>query len=149
MTAGVVEAALESVRDVDISILVNNVGMYLNNISFETQTSTELLNMISMNIASQVLLTRHLITQIKNRKQKGAIISLSSVTSIKPLGGFAIYGAAKSFNDYFSQAIGEEYKGQIDLLSLKPGWVDTPMTSSYKKKPLQITPEECADGALK
>ena len=84
-----------------------------------------------MNIGSQILLTRHLIHQIRSRTKKGAIINLSSVTSLHPLPGFAIYGAAKCFNDYFSRAIGEEYKGELDVLSVQPGWVATPMTNHF------------------
>lgn len=53
------------------------------------------------------------------------------------------------FNSYFSKSMGEEYKGLIDVLSLKPGFVDTPLVTSVKDKELCISPEECAAGALK
>lgn len=58
-----------------------------------------------------------------------------------------MYGATKIFNNYFSEALTEEYKGEIDVMSLRPGWVNTPMTKGFKKH-LEITPEECANAAL-
>lgn len=85
---------------------------------------------------------------MRSRKYKSGIINLSSVTTVIPMAGFAMYAGTKSFNDYFSKAIGEEYKGIIDVLSYKPGYVDTPMVSRINSKILVITPEECANAAL-
>ena len=79
---------------------------------------------------------------------KSGVIALSSVSKVKALAGFTIYGACKSFNDYFSRSLSEEYKGEVDFLSVRPGWVATPMTDGFKKQ-LEILPEECADSALK
>ncbi|EWS76394.1 oxidoreductase, short chain dehydrogenase/reductase family protein (macronuclear) [Tetrahymena thermophila SB210] len=149
LNPGTIEAAIEKVKGIDISILVNNVGMYINNPAFELQTNTEIYNIISMNIGAQALLTRGLISQISSRKQKGAIINLSSVTSLTPLAGFILYGASKLFNDYFSRALEEEYKGKLDVISVKPGWVATPMTDKMKKKQLEITPQQCASSVLR
>lgn len=57
MNPGVMERAVEQIRDIDISILVNNVGMSFRNISIESNTEKELIDMITMNIGAQVLLT--------------------------------------------------------------------------------------------
>ncbi|KAL4473214.1 hypothetical protein ABPG72_015595 [Tetrahymena utriculariae] len=149
LNPGTIEAAIEKVKNLDISILVNNVGMYINNPAFELQTNTEIHNIISMNIGAQALLTRGLIAQISSRKQKGAIINLSSITSLTPLAGFILYGASKLFNDYFSRALEEEYKGKLDVISVKPGWVATPMTDGMKKKQLEITPQQCVSSVLR
>lgn len=69
--------------------------------------------------------------------------------SLYPFAGFVMYGAAKSFNDYFSRSIGEEYKEKLDVLNVKPGWVATPMSSGFKYKPLEITSEQCVKPILK
>ncbi|KAL4476519.1 hypothetical protein ABPG74_010252 [Tetrahymena malaccensis] len=145
---GLIEAIIEKVKGLDISILVNNVGMLLNG-PFEKQTYSEINNLISMNVAAQALLTRGLISQLLNRKQKSAIINLSSISCEFTVAGFAMYGASKSFNNYFSRSLSEEYKGKLDILSVKPSWVNTPMTNGYKDKLLEITPEQCVTIILK
>ncbi|EAR88258.2 oxidoreductase, short chain dehydrogenase/reductase family protein (macronuclear) [Tetrahymena thermophila SB210] len=145
---GAIEAIVEKVKGLDISILVNNVG-YLIGGSFEKQTYSQINNIISMNVGAQALLTRGLISQLLNRKQKSAIINLSSMSSYLIFAGFAMYGGTKSFNDYFSRSLSEEYKGKLDVLSVKPGWVNTPMTDGIPGKFLEITPEQCASNILK
>jgi len=65
--------------------------------------------------------------------KKSGVIALSSVSKVKALAGFTIYGACKSYNDYFSRSLSEEYKGEVDFLSVSPGWVATPMTDGFKK----------------
>ncbi|KAL4476520.1 hypothetical protein ABPG74_010253 [Tetrahymena malaccensis] len=146
---GVVQAAIKQVEDIDISLLVNNAGMTLvDRISFETFTEQELSNMIVFNIYSQVLFTFYLLPKLRSRGKKSGIINLSSVSTVISMAGFHMYTGSKMFNDYFSKSIGEEYKGIIDVLSLKPGYVDTPLVSSIKDKRLCISPQECANAAL-
>ncbi|EAR88260.1 oxidoreductase, short chain dehydrogenase/reductase family protein (macronuclear) [Tetrahymena thermophila SB210] len=146
---GVVQAAVKQVEDVDISLLVNNAGMSIaNKLSIESYTEEELSNTIVFNIYSQVFFTYYLLPKLRNRGKKSGIINLSSVSTVASMAGFHIYTSTKIFNDYFSKSIGEEYKGIIDVMSLKPGFVDTPLASSYKQKIFCITPQECTNAAL-
>ncbi|KAL4476518.1 hypothetical protein ABPG74_010251 [Tetrahymena malaccensis] len=145
---GVIEAIVENLKGLDISILVNNVGMLIHG-SFLGQNFAEINNLISMNCGAQTLLTRGLIQQLLQRKQKSAIINLSSLSCNSPMVGYAMYGASKSFNDYFSRSLSEEYKGRLDILSVRPGWVNTPMTDGINEKFFEITPEQCAHNVLR
>ncbi|KAL4473215.1 hypothetical protein ABPG72_015596 [Tetrahymena utriculariae] len=146
---GVVQAAIKQVEDIDISLLVNNAGMSLiNKLSIESFTEEELSNMIVFNIYSQVLFTFYLLPKLRSRGKKSGIVNLSSVSTIISMPAFHMYSGTKVFNDYFSKSMGEEYKGIIDVLSLKPAYVDTPLVSQIKEKKLCISPQECANAAL-
>ncbi|KAL4484733.1 hypothetical protein ABPG74_019910 [Tetrahymena malaccensis] len=145
---GVIESIIEQMQGLDISILVNNVGVLIHG-PFELYSYSQINKLISMNVGAQTLLTKGLISQLLKRKQKGAIINLSSMSSYYPVAGFAMYGGSKSFNNYFSGSLSEEYKGRLDIIAVRPGWVDTPMTDGMNDKMLEITQEQCARVVLR
>lgn len=59
-----------------------------------------------------------------------------------------IYSASKVFIDYLSRALSYENRGKIDIISLRPSEVSTPMTSNKKTDLLTIMPKDCAEGLL-
>ena len=59
-----------------------------------------------------------------------------------------VYSASKAFDDYLSRSLSYEYP-ELDIISLRPSEVSTPMTFNKKKDILTIGPEECAEGLLK
>jgi 17beta-estradiol 17-dehydrogenase / very-long-chain 3-oxoacyl-CoA reductase len=138
-------AVVDKIKDLDISILVNNVGLgecY----AFHELHSTKIRNIIHTNVYPQVYLTRGLISQLKQRSttRKTAIINLSSVFGTEVfLPYFSVYSATKSFNDYFSKALAAEHPS-IDILSVRPGRVKTNMNETAK-----ATPEAQVKGLLR
>lgn len=58
-----------------------------------------------------------------------------------------VYSASKAFVDTLSRALSYEYAAKIDILSLNPSEVCTPMTF-HKKDIFTISPEQCAEGLL-
>lgn len=139
----------KQLEGLDVSILVNNVGIAALDF-FEQTPETQLMDTISVNILPQVMLTRKLIPRLINRTQyRSAIISVSSFSGIRPMPCDAIYSATKAFNDFFSRALSGEYCcTRLDVLSLRPLFVATPMT---RMKPglEALTPEECVEGCLR
>lgn len=59
-----------------------------------------------------------------------------------------VYSASKAFDDYLSRSLSYEYP-ELDIISLRPSEVSTPMTYNKKKDLLTIGPEECVEGLLK
>lgn len=49
------------------------------------------------------------------RKQKSAIINVSSTMGAYPYAGSSIYAATKTFVDFFSLSLGYELGGKIDV----------------------------------
>jgi 17beta-estradiol 17-dehydrogenase / very-long-chain 3-oxoacyl-CoA reductase len=59
-----------------------------------------------------------------------------------------VYSASKAYLDFLSRALSYEYQKTIDIISLRPSEVSTPMTHNKKTDLLTILPEDCARGLL-
>ncbi len=67
----------EAVKDLDIGVLVNNVGMsYEHPMEFLSLESTAVDSLVNVNITSMNTLTRIVLPQMVERK-KGAVINIS------------------------------------------------------------------------
>lgn len=132
----------------DISILVNNVGI-LNRGFFKDYSIEYVRDVINVNILSQAMMTKVLINKMLARKTKSAIINLSSFGCTFPMVLSSVYSSSKIFNDYLSRAIEAENKEtNLDLLSVRPLYVATPMTGLKPTALTTITPAECVSGSL-
>lgn len=68
----------EQLKDYDIGILVNNVGVYLPWHMQMFKSDQEIMNIITVNCFPQVMITKKLAPVMEKRKKKSAIITLSS-----------------------------------------------------------------------
>lgn len=138
---------MEGVSGLDVSVLINNVGVghghYLTKMPEE-----QLKELVNVNCIPQVVLSRHFAEKFLERKNKSCIISISSFTASFPMPVLQTYGATKIFNDYFSRSISLEYP-EIDILSVRPGYVDTAINKDVRKLILLIDTEDCVDAVLK
>jgi len=127
---------INQLKDLDISILVNNVGVgecY----SFNELNSAKIYRTVHTNVYPQIYLTQGLIPQLNKRSKthKTGIINLSSNLGTEViLPYFSIYSATKAFNDHFSQALASEYPN-IDILSARLGRTKTNMNPTAKTLP--------------
>jgi len=82
---------------------------------------------------------------------KSAIVNLSSVAALWPVPGTSLYAGTKAFNHQFSESLAEEYWDQIDILSVLPHYVRTPMTSTLGTgdRWFAINPEECVKASMR
>lgn len=94
------------------------------------------------------MLTRVFINKLKDRKQRSAIINVSSVTERSPLGFMGPYAATKRLVSFFSSGLNYLYKNNIDVLNVVPGYVTTKMTN-FNKTPSACSPEVCVKNSLK
>lgn len=120
-------------QDLDIGILVNNVGVIVERPMKVHEMTEECLNEhINVNIVPVSVLSRTVIPQMLE-KHRGAIVNLSSVAGLFPAPLFAVYGASKTYVDHFSQALECEYKGKgITVQTLIPSYVNTQMVAYSK-----------------
>jgi len=94
------------------------------------------------------MMSHLLLEKMLKRDRRSAIINLSSVAGENPLPFISVYSATKAYNDFFSQAIQMEYSHKIDILSLRPMYVESNL--SKKKKSFTVASRnECAQAALK
>ncbi len=105
---------------IDVQYLVNNAGFGLGGEFAETDVYTEL-DMIQVNIASLVHLTK-LFMQPMLKRKSGGILNVASVASFQPGPLIAVYYASKAFVLSFSEAIAEELRNSgVTVTCLCPG----------------------------
>lgn len=76
----------------------------------------------------------------------GTIVGLSSVAGDRGRRGFPVYGASKAFlNTYLESLRNRIGRFGASVVTIKPGPVDTPMTTNVQKKPLLISAEKAAE----
>jgi len=94
-----------------------------------------------------------LLTLIANRfeaQQSGTIAVISSVAGDRGRQSNYIYGTAKGALSLFLQGLRNRlYKAGVQVLTIKPGFVDTPMTREFSKGLLWVKPEVIADGIVR
>ena len=99
------------------------------------------------------LSTLALLTPLANLMQSqrsGTIAVLSSVAGDRGRQSNYVYGASKAALDAFLSGLRNRLaKHGVQVLTIKPGFVDTPMTAAFKKGPLWATPESIADGIVR
>ena len=141
-------------KDLDISIIINNVGTSSGTVYLADTPVKMILNQIALNLFPICFISRLFLPKIFNRPQGGAIINLSSISRFTNNKGSVQYCACKSFDHIISNFLTSEVDsrtavGKVDVLCLLPGYVDTPLVKARKNKPLLINKYECAEAALK
>jgi len=94
-----------------------------------------------------------LLTDIANRLEsqgRGNIAVISSVAGDRGRQSNYLYGAAKAALSIFLQGLRNRLHSKgVQVLTIKPGFVDTPMTAEFKKGLLWVKPELIAKGIVK
>lgn len=80
----------------------------------------------------------------------GVIAGIGSVAGDRGRQSNYVYGASKAMVAAFMQGMRNRlYKSGVAVVTIKPGFVDTPMTSSFEKGgPLWTTPDKVATGII-
>jgi len=142
-----IEQIYKQIKDLDISLLINNVGVASIEPFCET-TESKIHELFVVNMAPQVFLSRKIIPLMLKREKRSGIVNVSSMTGTCPLPYDALYSSSKAFNDYLSRALSIECHKKIDIISLRPFYVSTKMVFNREAGIFTITPEECAEGCL-
>lgn len=127
----------------EISILVNNVGTVQPGYILK-MTEQECIKTINMNCYPQAFLSK---LYIKHKKEKGAIINLSSLSAETIVVTHNLYGATKQWNDYLSKGLSLEYPN-LDIISVRPGGVETALSQIKNNFVVGTSTENCAKAIL-
>jgi decaprenylphospho-beta-D-erythro-pentofuranosid-2-ulose 2-reductase len=84
------------------------------------------------------------------RKQgHGSLVVLSSVAGERARKDNFIYGSTKAGLDTFAQGLGDSLHGTgVNVMVVRPGFVETKMTAGREKAPLSTTPDAVADAIV-
>lgn len=103
--------------------------------------------------ATNATSTIALLTLLANRMQeagKGSIAVISSVAGDRGRASNYLYGAAKAAVTAFLSGLRQRLgRHGVNVVTIKPGFVDTPMTQDFKKGPLWAQPASVAHGIVK
>jgi len=99
------------------------------------------------------LSTLSLLTLLANRfeeQKSGSIAVITSVAGDRGRQSNYVYGAAKGMVSTFLQGLRNRLNdSKVQVLDIKPGFVDTPMTAEFKKGALWAQPEQIATSIVK
>lgn len=113
------------------------------------QSVEDTLNEIKTNALSSIAL----LTLIANRfeiKKNGTIAVITSVAGDRGRASNYVYGSAKAMVTTFASGLRQRlYKSNVALVTIKPGFVDTPMTAHLKKGLLWAQPSMVATKIIK
>jgi len=135
------------VKNLDISILVNNAG-HGRAYPFELIGAEEAIGNIRLNAGSPAMLTHSLINGMLKREKRSAIINVSSIGQNSPLPYLGVYPATKRFLSFFSYSLHDNFKHKIDVQDLTPGYVSTKI-ANFKKGSDTITADKCVKCSLR
>lgn len=119
----------EKIKDKEIGILVNNVGVMYDYPNYFLDVPVEKLwQIIHVNTAAATIMTHMIMPQMVQRR-RGAVVMVSSGSCSQITPQMTVYAASKSFLDYFARCLHYEYKDEgIVVQSLMPFYVATKMT---------------------
>jgi decaprenylphospho-beta-D-erythro-pentofuranosid-2-ulose 2-reductase len=88
---------------------------------------------------------------LAQRLRPGSTLAVvSSVAGDRGRASNYLYGSAKSAVTAFLSGLGQRLSAEgINVLTIKPGFVDTPMTRDFKKGALWATPDQVAGGIVR
>ena len=123
-----VRAAVQAFGRIDV--LVCNAGLApLESIAGQTDQTYEAT--MAINVDAVFRLTRA-VWPIMQKQRGGVIVSVSSVASVDPFAGFAVYGACKAWVNLFTRAAAAEGKADgIRMYAVAPGAVETGMLRQH------------------
>jgi decaprenylphospho-beta-D-erythro-pentofuranosid-2-ulose 2-reductase len=82
-----------------------------------------------------------------SRAGTGTIVVISSVAGDRGRQSNYVYGSAKAMVSAFASGLRQRlYKSGVSVITIKPGFVDTPMTAAFPKGPLWAKPTQVAAG---
>jgi decaprenylphospho-beta-D-erythro-pentofuranosid-2-ulose 2-reductase len=144
--ANIIDAAEMALGDIDIVLIAHGT---LSNQKNCEQSAEETL----MEIKTNALSTISLLTIIANRfeaNQKGTIAVISSVAGDRGRASNYIYGSSKAMVTAFTSGLRQRlHNSNVAVVTIKPGFVETPMTAEFKKGLLWVKPATVASKIVK
>ncbi|XP_028966547.1 very-long-chain 3-oxoacyl-CoA reductase-B-like [Galendromus occidentalis] len=148
---GCYEVIRKLISNLEVAVLVNNVGMSFPYPEYFTEVpdGDHLMDqMIQANCTSGTLMMRLVLPGMASR-HSGVVINVSSLSNMYPLPLLGVYAGTKSYMEFLSQATACEYQNLgVIVQSVKPAFVSTKM-SKIRKASLNVpTPDAYVRQAL-
>lgn len=100
--------------------------------------------------ASSTLALMQRLAALLESQGEGHLAVISSVAGDRGRASNAVYGAAKAAVSAYASALRQRLgRRGINVLTIKPGFVDTPMTAGFTKGAIWATPDRVARGIVR
>ena len=144
--ASLLETIYQTYPKIDIVLIAH--GTLPNQQACQDNLETALQE-ININALSTISLLTLLANRFETQKS-GSIAVITSVAGDRGRQSNYVYGAAKSMVSTFLQGLRNRLNdSSVQVLDIKPGFVDTPMTAEFKKGALWAQPEQVANSIIK
>lgn len=128
---------------IDIAVVAYGI---LGDQSLAQENFTHAEEIISSNFTSAASLLHEMASHFE-KQCSGTIVVISSVAGDRGRATNYIYGSSKAALSAFCSGLRQRmYKYGVNIITVKPGFVDTPMTRAFKKGILWASPEVVAKG---
>lgn len=148
---GCYEVIRKLISDLEVSVLVNNVGMsfpYPEYFTLVPDGDRLMDQMIQANCTSATLMMRLVLPGMVSRHD-GVVINVSSLSNMYPLPLLSVYAATKKYSESVSLATACEYQQfGVIIQSVKPAFVSTKMSKIRKASWNVPTPDAYVSQAL-
>lgn len=142
------EEAFGFVRNLDLSILVNNVG-WTSFKRFNIYEGKAIQDHVNINVVPQLLLTTMFLKQLTGRSGlKSSIINLASFASTLQSAKFIMYNAVKACSVAHSKIVHYEHSNSLDCIVVRPMWVETPLSQKKVGDDLNIISVDTLNSAV-
>ena len=139
----VIDAAFAALGEVEVVLLAHGV---LPDQSRCEQSASDALETLTVNFTATVALLTPLANRLEAQR-RGCLAVISSVAGDPGRQSNYVYGASKGGLDRFLEGLRNRlYRSGVAVLTIKPGFVDTPMTASKPKNSLYASPARVARG---
>jgi len=142
---GIVDAAVEALGGLDVVLIAH--GSLPDQKDCE-QSAEYARKEFAVNALSTISLLTHLANYFEGKGQ-GTIAVISSVAGDRGRQSNYIYGSAKGMVTIFLQGLRNRlHKSGVHVITVKPGFVDTPMTAAFDKGFIWADPDQIAAGIM-
>ena len=139
--AAMLDAAEAAMGGVDTVLIAHGT---LSNQKACERSVEETLAEINTNALSAISLLTHIANRFE-AKRAGTIAVISSVAGDRGRSSNYVYGSAKAMVTAFTSGLRQRlHKSNVAVVTIKPGFVDTPMTAAFKKGLLWAKPPKVA-----
>jgi len=112
-----------------LDVLVNCAGAVAGTGALADVSESDWNAMLAVNATAPVFLSRAALPLL--RRRRGSIVSISTGASLKPVPGFAAYGASKAALNHASRVLALEAAPEVRVNLICPGGVDTPIFGTF------------------
>jgi decaprenylphospho-beta-D-erythro-pentofuranosid-2-ulose 2-reductase len=141
-----IERAVSALGGLDIALIAH--GTLSKQRACEESSDLTLRELTTNALSVIALATR--VAEIFARQRSGTLVVISSVAGDRGRRSNYVYGSAKAMVTAFMSGLRQRLHAcGANAITIKPGFVDTPMTAAFPKGPLWAKPERIAAGIVR